>query len=100
MLVLKMCGYSKLLVLKLMDTQTFSSLWVLKFMGNQICTHNVLIFDSPGVPNCHVKRCICCFFIVLNPDLFVNRDDTLTSVRVIMRTEQPTNDLCHLEIEG
>ena len=29
-----------------------------------------------------------CFFIVLNGDLFVNRDDSLTSERVIMRTEQ------------
>ena len=27
-----------------------------------------------------------CFFIVLNRDLFVYRDDSLTSKRVIMRT--------------
>ena len=31
-----------------------------------------------------------CFFVVLNRDLFVYRDDSLSSQRVIMRTEQPT----------
>ena len=31
-----------------------------------------------------------CFFIVLKRDLFVYHDDSLTSKRVIMRTEQPT----------
>ena len=30
------------------------------------------------------------FFIVLNSELFVNRDDSLTSLMVIMRTKQPT----------
>ena len=30
------------------------------------------------------------FFIVLNRDLFVYPDDSLTSQRVIMQTEQPT----------
>ena len=45
MLVLKMCEYSKLLVLKLMDTQTFSYLCVLKFMGNQICGYYEYVDD-------------------------------------------------------
>ena len=31
-----------------------------------------------------------CFFIVLKSDLLVYRDDSLTSQRVIMWTEQPT----------
>ena len=31
-----------------------------------------------------------CFFIVGNRDIYVNRDDSLTSKRVIMRTEQLT----------
>ena len=31
-----------------------------------------------------------CFFIVLNHDLFVSRDDSLTSKKVFMRTKQPT----------
>ena len=30
-----------------------------------------------------------CFFLVLNRDLYVYRDDSLTSKKVIMRTEQP-----------
>ena len=36
-----------------------------------------------------LSPCLC-FFIVLKRDLFVYRDDSLTSERVIMRTEQPT----------
>ena len=31
-----------------------------------------------------------CFFIVIKRDLFVYRDDSLTSTRVIIRTERPT----------
>ena len=42
-------------------------------------SHNTLYLLSPHL----------CFFIVLNRDLFVYRDDSLTSQRVIMRTEQP-----------
>ena len=38
---------------------------------------NTLYLLSPGL----------CFFIVFNPDLFVNREDSLTSYRIIMRTE-------------
>ena len=30
-----------------------------------------------------------CFFIVINLDLFVNREHSLTTLRIIMRTEQP-----------
>ena len=58
--------------------------------------HPVVLFGSPGDPNCHATLCIIMlshrlyFFIVLNRDLFVNRGDSLTSKRVIMRTKQAT----------
>ena len=39
-----------------------------------------------------------CFFMLLRCDLCVYRDDSLTSYRVIMRTEQPTK--CFVPLQG
>ena len=55
----------------------------------------LVLFGSPGISNCHATRLYLlsprfCFFTVLKRDLFVYRDDSLTSWRVIMRTEQPS----------
>ena len=41
-----------------------------------------------------------CFFIVFNFDLFVNSDDSLKSLRIIMRTEKPTKFLYHVSNWG
>ena len=38
-----------------------------------------------------------CFFIVLKRDLFVYRDESLTSKRAVMRTEQPTKYVVPLQ---
>ena len=50
-------------------------------------SHNTLCQLSPRL----------CFFIVLKRDLFIYRDDSLTSKRVIMRTEQPTKGFVPLQ---
>ena len=41
-----------------------------------------------------------CFFIVINLDLFVDREDSLTSKRIVMRTKQPTNVYTTSDTEG
>ena len=41
-----------------------------------------------------------CFFTLINRDVFCNRGDSLTSFRVIMRTEQPTKCFVPLQELG
>ena len=41
-----------------------------------------------------------CFFIVIKLDSFVDREDSLTSLRIVMQTEQPTKCLYHLSYGG
>ena len=54
----------------------------------------VLLFGIPGISNCHATPCLLgphlCFFILLKFDSFVYRDNSLTSKRVIMRSEKTT----------
>ena len=52
-------------------------------------SHNTLYLLSPRL----------LFFIVLQRDLFVYSDDSLTIKRVIMRTKQPTKCFVPLQIQ-
>ena len=55
----------------------------------------MVLFGSTGISNfsrntLYLFSPRLCFFIVLNRDLFENRDDSLMSQRVIMQTEKLT----------
>ena len=61
----------------------------------QWCCLTIFGFRS----SCNTLYLLCprlCFCIVFNIDLFVNRDDSLTSKRIIMRAEQPNKCLYHV----
>ena len=63
----------------------------------------VVLFDRPGISICHALTLLIpriCFFIVINVDLIVDREDSLTSKRIVMRTEQPTKCLYHISYGG
>ena len=61
-----------------------------------------VLFGRPGISILSrnrlylLKPCLC-FFIILKHDLFVYRDDSLTSQRVTMQTKQPTKFVVPLQ---
>ena len=60
----------------------------------------VMLFGSPGISVTQPLYLLSPrlrYFIVLKGDLFIHHDDSLTSKRVIMQTEQPTECFVSLQ---
>ena len=87
-------------VLDLCDDDGKRSYTLLNFACNSLLA-NIISDNTYVIVHLSVlRKTIYYFFIVINLDLFVNHEDLLTSYRIIMRTEQPTECVYHIIYGG